>query len=397
MSYVPLSIPEKNLYVLLGDQRHGPFSMEELRAKFAKGEIVRGTYLWYPGIENWITVGDVPEFDRRDAPVPTSTPETPSEQNQFWIYDQGKVVAIVAEALRESIRANKFRRADLVFDESHNKWMRADQHPQLGHFFRPAVPPPPSQQVIAAAQAPSEAEAIEVEIVAPGESTPPALATASVKPLPMSPIAGVPGTAPTVSVEKPKTFHWVWPGVGLASVALAFVMGPKLWHRVAPEPVRAPASVAPAAPPSKLMLLLPLGIDFDAIKAYKHFNKCRLKNEHPNAGVTFRCTYLPGSLESSEFTLRNGKLVRVAGWFSKESRGAELGEFTSQFGTPEVSEPIKCDRLTEAQRSLYRSQCAKNLMIWTVWTDGNVRAMVLAANENGRPTPLEIWVEVLTK
>ncbi len=392
MSYSPLTIPESNLYILLGDQRHGPFSMDDLRAKFSKGELLRGTYLWYPGLENWITIGDVPEFDRRDAPVPTTAPTTPSEHNQFWIYDQGQVISIVAEALHESMRANKFRRADLAFDETRNKWMRADQHPELARFFRPAVPPPPSPEVIASAAVEASSEAApEVEVMAPVASAPPALQKRT-----------VPKKAPSIGTSAPsanKSLTWVWTGVGLASLGLIFGLGQQFWNPPAePEPTRAPASVVPApAAPSRLSLLLPLGVGFDAIKGYKHFSKCRLKNEHPNAGVTFRCAYLPGPLENTEFTLRNGKLARVTGWFSKESRGAELGELTSAFGAPEMSEPVKCERLTEAQRGLYRAQCTKHLLTWTVWTDGNIRAVALTANENSRPIPLEIWVEALAK
>lgn len=380
MSYAPLTIPEKNLYILVGDQRHGPFSMEELRRKFTKGEILRGTYLWYPGLENWITIGDVPEFDRRDAPAPTSIPGGPSEQNQFWIYDQNKVVAIVAEALRESIRANKFRRADLVFDEGHNKWMRADQHPELGRFFRPAVPPPPSGEVIMAAQ-----------------SVPPVLQTESEK-IPDRAVAPRPIPVTRPEATKAKSLTWIWTGVGLASVGLVLALGRTFWMPVDPESSRAPASVTPApVVPSRLTLLLPLGIGFDSIKGYKHYLRCRLKNEHPNAGVTYRCSFLPGTLETTEFTLRNGKLARVTAWFSKQSGGAELGELTSEFGAPELNESVKCNRLTESQRVLYRAYCAKNLLAWTSWTDGNVRAVALYASENGRPTPLEIWVETVSK
>src|SRR5206468_542806 len=60
-----IQIPEEGLFLRVDQETIGPLRMNEIRDKFQDSEITRATFLWFAGLDNWITVGDIPEFDRR--------------------------------------------------------------------------------------------------------------------------------------------------------------------------------------------------------------------------------------------------------------------------------------------------------------------------------------------
>ncbi|RMH16107.1 MAG: TIGR00266 family protein [Acidobacteria bacterium] len=65
---------DKVWYVSVGGKQQGPHSLEELAPRFRSGELSRSTYVYGPGMENWMAAGDRPElaafFDGGSATVP---------------------------------------------------------------------------------------------------------------------------------------------------------------------------------------------------------------------------------------------------------------------------------------------------------------------------------------
>jgi hypothetical protein len=139
-SYV-VQIPTNDLYLYLDGKPAGPHTMSEVREMFQNHDISRSSLLWFAGLENWITVGDIPEFDRRVISH-SSLPSFPPRADDFIISLKGKVVPLKFETIKSLIDHAEFRRADLVFLSGSDKWVRADQHPKVRELF--SNPPPPA-------------------------------------------------------------------------------------------------------------------------------------------------------------------------------------------------------------------------------------------------------------
>ena len=63
----------KEYFIHIG-QQEGPFTLEQLRAK----NLTRDTPVWYEGLNDWSTIGEVPElrFVAKATPPPFKTRRT---------------------------------------------------------------------------------------------------------------------------------------------------------------------------------------------------------------------------------------------------------------------------------------------------------------------------------
>lgn len=71
---------DKVWYIAVGGQQQGPFSLAELQPRFQSGELAAGTHVFTPGMDNWATAGERPEFasalgDDAAPPPPAPRPE----------------------------------------------------------------------------------------------------------------------------------------------------------------------------------------------------------------------------------------------------------------------------------------------------------------------------------
>ncbi len=136
-----IQIPSNDLYLHIGEETQGPLTLHEVREMFQNAEITRASFLWFAGLEGWVTVGDIPEFDRRITSG-SNLPSFPPRAGDFIISLKGKVVPLKIEAIKSLIEHHEYRRADLVFQGGTDQWIRADQHPDIRKLFD--NPPPPA-------------------------------------------------------------------------------------------------------------------------------------------------------------------------------------------------------------------------------------------------------------
>jgi hypothetical protein len=133
-----LNTPHKDLYVLIDRVKTGPLTIGDVRKLFSEEKVTRATPLWYPGLLNWVTVGDIAEFNRRVSSGPPPIPKS-VENAALWVHFQDQVIALTVEQLSKLVTDRKFRRADYTYHAETKSWVRADQHPLLTKIFSPGV------------------------------------------------------------------------------------------------------------------------------------------------------------------------------------------------------------------------------------------------------------------
>lgn len=330
-----LNIPTKDLYLLVGDERQGPFQLEDLERKFSEKQITRATFLWYPGLVNWVTVGDIPQFNQRAVvAVPENArPVATSNREEVWTYENLKVVGQTVEALRLKIKENAYRRGDLIFLEPESKWVRADQHPLFTEMFAAPVPPPETQ----------------VEKV---------------------------DAAPTPAAPR-KVNTWVYQGVGFACLVAAL----SAWFLRAPSPnERVPASVQKVEAPAKIHLGMPVEVFY----SHPGFVLCSATTP---AGK-YRCGEIEPGLTGLWLEFKQDRLFQLEGRFApNESGKAALAKWSSDWGTPQVR-AVNCATLSGAQEAQYGAFCKAGDLRVQEWRTKDIWARCLTAG----PTPLEIKV-----
>ncbi len=329
-----LNIPVTGLYLLVGDERQGPFAIEDLERKFSEKQITRATFLWYPGLVNWVTVGDIPQFNQRAVVVaPEATHPTAGPQEEVWTYEDLKVVGRTIEDLKRKIKENAYRRGDLIFLEAESKWVRADQHPLFTEMFAAPVAPP----TVAA------------------ENGPPA------------PVLATPRKANT----------WVYQGVGFA-VFLAATMAWLIGMPSTSE--RAPASVKRV----EIHPSIQVGMAAEAFYAHPLFHLCAAISP-PGA---YRCGEIEPGFLGLWLEFRQGRLFQIEGRLAQNEKGkAVLAKWTSAWGTPQTR-AVNCATLSGQQDAQYGALCKTSALRIDEWKTEEVWARCLSAGAN----PLELKV-----
>ncbi|MGM0595831.1 MAG: GYF domain-containing protein, partial [Myxococcota bacterium] len=78
----PKATPEdaaKIWHVVINDNQEGPFTISEIKAKAALGEITRDTFTWREGLDDWKSIYKIDEFSEIFASEPESASESVSE------------------------------------------------------------------------------------------------------------------------------------------------------------------------------------------------------------------------------------------------------------------------------------------------------------------------------
>jgi hypothetical protein len=340
-----LNIPNADLYLLVGDERQGPFTIEDLQRKFAAQEISRATFLWYPGLLNWVTVGDIPQFNQRAVvAMPEATHPAPGPKEEVWTYENLKVVGLTVEALRLKIKENAYRRGDLIFFEAESKWVRADQHPLFTEMFAaPVAPPSPT----APADAGSSSAGIRAD-----------------EPL-----------LPVASPRKPNT--WIYQGVGFA----CFLLVVFAWFAWTPHPAeRAPASAERVESPPSIQV----GMREEAFYAHPGFAMCAAVS--PSGA--YRCAEIEPGFASLWLTFKQGILFQIEGRFAQAEQGkVALRKWASFWGSAETR-AVNCATLSGQQEAQYGALCKSGALRVHEWKTNEVWARCLSTGS----TPLEIKV-----
>lgn len=78
-SDIPDALAAKAVFLRQGDATHGPFGLDELRAKVASGEASSSDYVWREGWTDWRRVVDVEDYAVSSQPLvaPTALPTPP--------------------------------------------------------------------------------------------------------------------------------------------------------------------------------------------------------------------------------------------------------------------------------------------------------------------------------
>ena len=79
-SEIPDPLGARKVFLQQGDATHGPFGLDDLKAKVASGEVSSSDYVWQEGWPDWRRVADVSEYaDSSRPPVsPTTSPTPPA-------------------------------------------------------------------------------------------------------------------------------------------------------------------------------------------------------------------------------------------------------------------------------------------------------------------------------
>lgn len=135
-----MNTTEINMYLYIKDRYMGPLTINQVKALFETGQIDRSTLLWYEGLTSWITLGDIPGFDRR-APVTIAQPLQIILPDYFLLMVKGNQLVIKKTDFQSQVQAHAIRRADSVYDLKHSRWVRLDQFEETREYFpAPALP-----------------------------------------------------------------------------------------------------------------------------------------------------------------------------------------------------------------------------------------------------------------
>lgn len=75
---MPGSAPAREFTVAINGQQYGPYNMDAMRQMAQQGQINAQTYVWAPGMPQWVAAGDVPELASLFAPpMPGGAPVPP--------------------------------------------------------------------------------------------------------------------------------------------------------------------------------------------------------------------------------------------------------------------------------------------------------------------------------
>lgn len=359
MGFAPLKVPNDGFYLLVGEQRIGPISLDEVKAKFDAKVITRSSYVWYAGLANWITVGDLPTFDRRDAAAPPEQ-KVPSQGTQLWVFDRGKVVAIDEAQLRSQIQANNFRRADLIFVDETKEWVRADQHPKFGALFTRNAPPLPGNTGII------DLAALQSE-------------SAPVRPRRTRP-------------EKKKKTSFGFGYLVLIAIAAGIYFGRDLLVKKQ-EPLNlASLGSNSAGAFSGHELIFSLGAKADSVRSDPRFSRCALK---PRSKEVYRCDLMHAALDRFEVGFTKQKVSKITVGFVFQPEAIELFKDTvSQFGKASMQTRQPCSAMGLAQKTRYSDLCRDGFAFLT-WKGKDASARAMVAMNSGAAYPLELTLESL--
>ncbi|HEX4924392.1 MAG TPA: DUF4339 domain-containing protein [Bdellovibrionales bacterium] len=135
--------PKEGYYLYHDGQNVGPLTQEGVMQKFESGAIARTTPMWFPGLNNWITVADLPDLDRRKHVAGEVALPEKGRPDDLIVQLKGTPVALRPQSVKALIAAEDFRRTDLAYDENAKNWIRADQHISVRFFFSmPGAPSP---------------------------------------------------------------------------------------------------------------------------------------------------------------------------------------------------------------------------------------------------------------
>ncbi len=62
-SPAPTRLPENHYYIAIDDEQTGPFSAAEFEQALDEGSVQVDTLVWYPGLGEWVTAGELPELE----------------------------------------------------------------------------------------------------------------------------------------------------------------------------------------------------------------------------------------------------------------------------------------------------------------------------------------------
>ena len=76
-----MSEASKTYFVVVGGEKHGPFSLPQLHEKLAQGKITATDYAWSDGMPEWVPIQAVVKDTtvRKQSPTPWSSPSVDLE------------------------------------------------------------------------------------------------------------------------------------------------------------------------------------------------------------------------------------------------------------------------------------------------------------------------------
>lgn len=118
----------------------GPLSYEIILEKYTKGQLTRGTFVWFKSLKHWVALGDCKGFDRRVFQKQLPTPGSVAS-NAIQVWRRNEVVTIKLTEVKLYLADHTLRRADPVYSHSKQSWVRADDHEHLIRIFEETAPP----------------------------------------------------------------------------------------------------------------------------------------------------------------------------------------------------------------------------------------------------------------
>jgi hypothetical protein len=68
-TFMPVEEAVSDWFYLEGEKTHGPYSTRQMRELLTSGAVTLATYICQEGMENWVTIGEVVEFNDSDKPL----------------------------------------------------------------------------------------------------------------------------------------------------------------------------------------------------------------------------------------------------------------------------------------------------------------------------------------
>jgi len=83
-------------FYVQGSEKIGPVDKSEIEDLFGKGKILKDTYVWTSGLENWIFLEEAGEFSNLFSSAPPGLPDIPEKKEMEWdnLDPENKVFAI---------------------------------------------------------------------------------------------------------------------------------------------------------------------------------------------------------------------------------------------------------------------------------------------------------------
>ncbi len=131
-----INLPEEGLYYSYRGTKDpvGPVSYVQLKEKFLTRDIPPNSFIWYHGLQSWVSLKDCDGFNTL-APAEKLAPPNEIKADQLLVITDGNEVPFTLAKAIAAVEAKEILHSDAVYSSNTKKWTRADEHEDLKSTF----------------------------------------------------------------------------------------------------------------------------------------------------------------------------------------------------------------------------------------------------------------------